>query len=399
MLAAFAPRVAAVALAALPIVACWSGSTSIPTPAPVATTTLLTRLGADTLAVEQYTRTTTHMVGTLVTRLPATRIARYTIDLARSGAPVKVDLSVRDGSGAPLPGGLQSLSVRFGRDSAVLTGHRSASDTTRAFVVRGPVLPALAMSFGLYELALARMSLLGRDSVEFASVPIGLATRQATPQAVRVVGRDSVRVTVNGSPLFVRHDGHGGIVAVDGAHTTFKVLVTRIDSLDVEPIAHAWSQREQGGTPAGPASTRDTVQATVGSAHLWIDYGRPALRGRDVWVNGVLGDTLWRTGANAATQFRTDVDLVVGGATVPAGTYTLWTATTPSGYQLAINRQVGQWGTVYDSKRDLVRVPLRESSVAAPVERFTIDVEQGNPTASLNLTWGTKRLSVPLSAK
>jgi hypothetical protein len=54
-----------------------------------------------------------------------------------------------------------------------------------------------------------------------------------------------------------------------------------------------------------------TVQAAVGSAHLWIDYGRPALRGRDVWANGVLGDTLWRTGANAATQFRTDVDLVL----------------------------------------------------------------------------------------
>jgi hypothetical protein len=113
----------------------------------------------------------------------------------------------------------------------------------------------------------------------------------------------------------------------------------------------------------------------------------------------VLGDTLWRTGANAATQFRSDVDLVIGGATVPAGTYTLWTATTPSGYRLAINRQVGQWGTVYDATRDLVRVPLRESSVASPVERFTIDVEPTNAGALLDFTWGTKRLSVPLSPK
>jgi len=173
----------------------------------------------------------------------------------------------------------------------------------------------------------------------------------------------------------------------------------RVDSLDLESIARAWGQREQSAAPAGPPSTRDTVQATVGSAHLWIDYGRPALRGRDVWVNGVLGDTLWRTGANAATQFRTDVDLVVGGAAVPAGMYTLWTATTPSGYRLVINRQVGQWGTVYDAKRDLVRVPLRESTVASPVERFTIDVEPQGAGALLDLTWGTKRLSVPLSPK
>jgi len=115
-----------------------------------------------------------------------------------------------------------------------------------------------------------------------------------------------------------------------------------------------------------------------------------------VWVNGVLGDTLWRTGANEATQLRSDVDLVVGGATVPAGTYTLWTAATPSGYRLVINQKAGN---DYDAKRDLVRVPLRESSVAAPVERFTIDVEPQGTGALLNLTWGTKRLSVPVAPK
>jgi hypothetical protein len=119
-----------------------------------------------------------------------------------------------------------------------------------------------------------------------------------------------------------------------------------------------------------------------------------------VWVNGVLGDTLWRTGANAATQFRTDVDLVLGGSTIPAGTYTLWTAATPSGYRLVVNRQTGQWGTVYDATRDLVRVPLRESTVATPVERFTIELEpQSNGAVFLNFTWGTKRLSVPLAPK
>jgi hypothetical protein len=397
MPAAPASRVAVVALAALPIVtACSSGSTAIPAPVPVATTTLLARLGVDTVAVEQFTRTATHMVGTLVTRFPTTRITRYTVDLGGNLAPTKADVSMRDGTGAPLPGGLQSLSVRYGHDSAVFVGHRSASDTTHRFAVRGPILPSIPNSYGLWELALARMSLLGRDSVEFAVVPLTFDAREATPQPVRVLGRDSVRIISNGGPLYVRHDGRGGIVAADGTRTGAKVLVTRVDSLDLEALARAWAQRDLSGA-FGPASTRDTVEATVGSAHLWIDYGRPALRGRDVWVNGVLGDTLWRTGANAATQLRSDVDLVVGGATVPAGTYTLWTAVTPSGYRLVINRQAGN---DYDAKRDLVRVPLRESSVAAPAERFTIDVEpQGTSGALLNLTWGTKRLSVPVAPK
>jgi len=263
MFAAFRRRVAVVALAALPLAGCASRSTSIPVSEPVATTTLLARLGADTVAVERFTRTASHMDGTLVTRLPALRVTRYSVDLGPSGAPVRADVSVRDGRGAPLSGGLQSLSVRFGHDSATYIGHRSASDTSQSFAVRGPVLPALPMSYGLYELALARMSTFGRDSVAFESVPLVFGTRGAMPQAVRVVSRDSVRVMEDGGPLFVRHDRVGRIVGVDGSRTTFKVQVERVDSLDLESIAKAWGAREQEGGRTGQASTRDTTRATL----------------------------------------------------------------------------------------------------------------------------------------
>ena len=62
MFAATVRPVVAAALAVLPLVAgCSSGSTSIPTPAPVASTTLLARLGTDTIAIERYTRTPAKM--------------------------------------------------------------------------------------------------------------------------------------------------------------------------------------------------------------------------------------------------------------------------------------------------------------------------------------------------
>jgi hypothetical protein len=110
----------------------------------------------------------------------------------------------------------------------------------------------------------------------------------------------------------------------------------------------------------------------------------------------VLGDTIWRTGANAATQLRTDADIRIGGTLVPAGIYSLWTHTTPRGYELIVNRQAGQWGTEYHAERDLARIPLRESTTAAPVERFTIALD---PQAGLVMTWGTKQLSVPIGAR
>ena len=64
---------------------------------------------------------------------------------------------------------------------------------------------------------------------------------------------------------------------------------------------------------------------------------------------------------------------------------------------IVINRQLGN---DYDARRDLVRVPLQESSVPTPVERFTIGVDpQSAGGALLTLTWGTKRLSVPVAPK
>jgi len=399
MLAATVRPVAAAAFAAFAFVTGCSGSTAIPTPIPVTSTTLLARLGNDTIAIERYTHTAKKMEGLIVTRLPAARIGRYSVELAPNGVPTSATYSLRDGDGAALPNGMQSLSARFTRDSVVLVGHRSGGDTVSRFAARGAVFPFVNNSYALYELGLARMSATGRDSILCELVPLVIGTRQTTPRAMRVTGPDVVRIDYGGNPLLLRHDGRGAIVSVDGSRTTFKVEVTRIGfDTDLEAIARTWKASEQGTVPAGQASPRDTVQAVVGQAHLWIDYGRPALRGRDVWANGVLGDTLWRTGANAATQFRTDVDLVVGGKTIPAGTYTLWTATS-GGYQLVVNKQVGQWGTVYDSKQDLVRVPLQESSAAAPAERFTIAVEPQSAGALLTFTWGAKRLSVPIAPK
>jgi Protein of unknown function (DUF2911) len=168
-----------------------------------------------------------------------------------------------------------------------------------------------------------------------------------------------------------------------------------VAAMQLDTLAREWSARDQTAGIAGPASTRDTVRASIGGANVWVDYGRPALRGRNVWVNGVLGDTIWRTGANAATQLRTDRELNIGGTIVPPGTYSLWTRTTASGYELIINRQAGQWGTEYHPDRDLARVPLRESAVAGPVERFTIALDGG----ALAMTWGTKQLSVPVGVR
>lgn len=79
-----------------------------------------------------------------------------------------------------------------------------------------------------------------------------------------------------------------------------------------------------------------------------IDYGQPHARGREVPAELAKPGTVWRTGANTSTTLTTDVDLVIGSASVPKGAYSLFTVRTASGYELIINSNTGQWGTQYD---------------------------------------------------
>lgn len=403
MLALRSRRAAAAALVALaPLAACGPAvsTTSTTSPASGGPTTLLVRLGVDTLAMEQYTRTPTRMDGVLVQRVPFATIARYGVDIGANSAPTRAEFSLRRADGAPTAGALQSLSVIYGPDSVTFIGHRSSGDSTRATAARGELLPYVNGSYGLFEIALDKLRASGRDSAVFQLVPLNFNVRNTSPRLVRLIGADSARIDWFGSPLYVRHDGRAGITGMDGSRTTAKVRVDRVATTNLDTLASAWAARDKASGAAGIASARDTTRATIGSANLLVDYGRPSLRGRDVWVNGVLGDTIWRTGANAATQLQTDADIMIGGTPVPAGKYTLWTWTSPSGYHLIVNRQNGQWGTEYHADRDLARIPLRESTVSTPAERFTIAVDpQGAGAGLVKLTWGTKQLSVPITAR
>jgi hypothetical protein len=108
-------------------------------------------------------------------------------------------------------------------------------------------------------------------------------------------------------------------------------------------------------------------------------------------------DRVWRTGANAATQFTTSAPITLAGLSLPAGTYTLWTAPHVGGVDLIVNKQTGQWGTEYSRAQDLGKARMRSDSLATPVEQFTISVEGSDARhGTLAMTWGTFRWTAPI---
>jgi DUF2911 family protein len=145
-------------------------------------------------------------------------------------------------------------------------------------------------------------------------------------------------------------------------------------------------------------SPRDTVRMELPAGRrMYIEYGRPSMRGRRIMGNLVPFGRVWRTGANAATTLVTEVDLEIAGHRIPRGTYTLYTLPGAGAWTLIVNRQTGQWGTQYEPTRDLVRIPMRVSRLERPVERFTISLEpaRGRDPHTLALTWENTRAWIP----
>lgn len=144
-------------------------------------------------------------------------------------------------------------------------------------------------------------------------------------------------------------------------------------------------------------SPRDSTEIIIKGKKISVNYGRPSMRNRPIMGALVPYNKVWRTGANEATAFVTEADLQIGGVRLPAGSYTLYTLPSPKQWKLIINKQTGQWGTVYDSDMDFARINLKKTAIKGKaVEKFLISLKRnGNDGATMVLEWERTSLSIP----
>ena len=344
------------------------------------TVAFVARLGTDTVAVERYTRTPTEITGVSVVRSPQTTVRRYTITLGPDGAPQRFHITLAPEGGRVM----QDVTYDYASDDSVrIEGRRDTTVRRRALAAGGRPLPFFPDLYATWDVALHNAH---EANERFAM----LGGAQLVSYAIERTGDGAVDLTnpsTDYGPLHARIDDAGHLLSLDLTATTDKFRAERVANLDVEALASDFAARERQGKGLGTLSPRDTARATVGGAHVFVDYGRPSMRGRAVFGGIVPWGQVWRTGANEATQLATDRDLDIGGTHVPAGTYSLWTIPSPDGWTLIINKQHGQWGTEYDATRDLAHVRLATRTLAEPVERFTIELQPQGGGATLRLAW------------
>jgi hypothetical protein len=134
---------------------------------------------------------------------------------------------------------------------------------------------------------------------------------------------------------------------------------------------------------------RGKAEMKAGAGMITVDYGQPALKGRDMLSKLEVGQ-FWRMGSNQATTLTTPVDLMFGSTKIAKGSYTLFLKReSADAYQLVFNSQTGQWGTERDASKDVAAVPMKKEALASPVEVLTIGLKPAAGGGTFSLSWGT----------
>ncbi|MBS1583397.1 MAG: DUF2911 domain-containing protein [Bacteroidetes bacterium] len=149
------------------------------------------------------------------------------------------------------------------------------------------------------------------------------------------------------------------------------------------------------------ASPEATVTYAKDGLDIEVFYNRPSKKGRVIFGGLVPYGVVWRTGANEATTFRTGQDLTIGGKTLPAGKYTLWTIPGEKDWQVIFNKKMYGWGVDFNASasrepaEDALQVTVPVEALPQEVEQFTISIED-TPGPTLVLAWDRTRVAVPL---
>ena len=178
--------------------------------------------------------------------------------------------------------------------------------------------------------------------------------------------------------------------------------------------------------PLPRPSQKSTVTQQIGTTDVSIVYSRPAVKGRPIFGDApetmasrakgeaTLDDQnarkagepivpyghVWRAGANEATMFIVNDDVLINGQPLAAGKYSFHTIPTKDGeWTIIFNKDDGQWGSFsYDAAKDALRVKTKATATPDSAELLTYGFDSvGDNSANVVLRW--EKVAVPFKVE
>ncbi len=153
---------------------------------------------------------------------------------------------------------------------------------------------------------------------------------------------------------------------------------------------------QQQMTPAPSPSA--TLEQKVGLTDVKVEYSRPSARGRTIFGELVPYGEVWRTGANQNTKVHFSDEVTIGGTTVPAGTYALYTKPGEGSWEVMFYTDTNNWGTPqqWDESKVAAKATVEAQQSPMKVETFTITLQNlHNNGADLGMAWEDVYVAVP----
>ena len=124
-----------------------------------------------------------------------------------------------------------------------------------------------------------------------------------------------------------------------------------------------------------------------------VVFSRPQLKGRSMAKLAPAGK-VWRLGANESTEVRFYKDVMFGGKSVKAGTYTMYAIPGNSEWTIILNNKLHTWGSRgYKQADDFVRVTGKVSKGSNFVEALSIIFSK---KGEMHIGWANTVVTVPV---
>jgi hypothetical protein len=128
-----------------------------------------------------------------------------------------------------------------------------------------------------------------------------------------------------------------------------------------------------------------------------VIYSRPQKNNRTIFGNLVKYGSIWRLGANEASEIEFFRDVNITDKKVAKGRYIIYCIPQEDNWTLVLNSDLFTWGLKIDSTKDEYKFNIPIAKTRFPYELFTMEFEKAGKGMQLNMEWDSVKASLPIT--
>ena len=179
------------------------------------------------------------------------------------------------------------------------------------------------------------------------------------------------------------------------------LLITSCKEKKTEPMPEPSKEAITDQPPKKVLSPHTSAMATIGNAHIHIDYSSPGVRDRMIFGGLLAYDEVWQAGAHMATWIETDTDIEIDGKELKAGKYGFFTIPSKEEWTIILNSNWNQHGKdEYDEKDDVIRFKITPIIADSLKEHLEYNIKKISDTeGEITLAWEKVKVVIPFKVK